>query len=176
MEASKLRQKKNWTNINDSGRGYRRVVPSPDPKSIVESFAVKQLFSAGVLVIACGGGGIPVVLRGEDGTFEGVEAVIDKDHTAATLATNIGAEVLLILTDVDRVFLNYGKPDQKEIARMTLEEAKRYLAEGHFAPGSMRPKIESAIKFVESGGEKTIITSIEKAKEALEGKAGTVVA
>jgi carbamate kinase len=176
MEASKLRQKKNWTNINDSGRGYRRVVPSPDPKFVVESFAVKQLFSEGVLVIACGGGGIPVVLRGEDGTFEGVEAVIDKDYTAATLATCIGAEVLLILTDVDRVFLNYGKPDQKGIARMTLEEAKSYLAEGHFAPGSMRPKIESAIKFVESGGEKTIITSIEKAKEALEGKAGTVVA
>jgi carbamate kinase len=176
LEASKLRQEKDWTNINDSGRGYRRVVPSPDPKFIVESFAVKQLFSEGVLVIACGGGGIPVVLRGEDGTFRGVEAVIDKDHTAATLATSIGAEVLLILTDVDGVFLNYGKPDQKEIARMTLEEAKSYLAEGHFAPGSMRPKIESAIKFVESGGEKTIITSIEKAKEALEGKAGTVVA
>jgi carbamate kinase len=137
---------------------------------------LKQLFSAGVLVIACGGGGIPVVLRGEDGAFEGVEAVIDKDQTAAILATNIGAEVLLILTDVDRVFLNYGKPDQKEIARMTLEEAKRHLAEGHFAPSSMRPKIESAIKFVECGGEKTIITSIEQAKAALEGKAGTVVA
>jgi carbamate kinase len=176
MEASKLRQEKNWAIINDSGRGYRRVVPSPDPKSIVESCAVRQLFSEGILVIACGGGGIPVVLKGEDGTFEGVEAVIDKDHTAATLATTIGAEVLLVLTDVDNVFLNYGKPDQKEIDRMTLEEAKKYLKEGHFAPGSMRPKIESAIKFVESGGEKTIITSIEQAKDALKGNAGTVIA
>lgn len=175
MEASKLRKEKNWTVINDSGRGYRRVVPSPDPKSIIENCAVRLLFEEGHLIIACGGGGIPVALKGEDGTFEGVEAVIDKDHTAATLATTIGADALLILTDVDKVFLNYGKSSQKAIDKMTVDEAKKYMDEEQFASGSMRPKIESAIRFLESGGKEAIITSIKHAKEALEGKKGTII-
>ena len=174
MEASQLRRERGWTIIDDSGRGFRRVVPSPNPVKIVESNAIKELFDHDVIVIASGGGGVPVMID-DNGKIKGVEAVLDKDLSAAAFATLIEAEILLILTDVEKVSLNYGKPDQKELDRMTIKDAKKYLAEGHFPPGSMGPKIESAIRFVESGGEKTVITSIELAKDGLEGKAGTTI-
>jgi carbamate kinase len=172
MEASQLKEENGWTVINDSGRGYRRVVPSPKPVVIVESGAIKELFNHGVIVIACGGGGIPVV-RGDKGRLQRVEGVIDKDYTATTLATLIGAEILLIITDVENVSLDYGKRNQKNLDSMKIEEAKKYLTEGHFPPGSMGPKIESAIRFIESGGEKAVITSLKLTRKALEGNAGT---
>jgi carbamate kinase len=174
MEATKYGREKGWTIVNDGGRGYRRVVPSPNPISIVEEGSIKKLFNQGVVVIACGGGGIPVVAA-EDGTFHGVEAVIDKDHCAAILAKAIGAEILLVLTDVKKVALNFGRPNQEDLDHMTVEEARKYSAEGHFLPGSMGPKIESAIDFLESGGKKTVITSLELAVDALEGRAGTTI-
>ncbi len=174
MEASRLRVEKGWTVINDSGRGYRRVVPSPIPASITEGSVIKELFNQGTIVIACGGGGVPV-LADENGALQGVEAVIDKDHGAALLATLISADILLILTDVEKVALNYGRPNQKDIDDMTTGEAKMYLAEGHFPGGSMGPKVESAIRFLEAGGERAIITSIGRALDALKGKAGTTI-
>ncbi len=172
MEASQLKEEKGWMVINDSGRGYRRVVPSPNPVAIVESRAIKNLFNNGVIVIACGGGGIPVV-RDDKVGLQRVEGVIDKDYTATVLATLIGAQILLILTDVEKVVLNFGKRNQKNLDSIKIEEAKKYLADGHFPQGSMGPKIESAIRFLESGGEKTVITSLEMTRKALEGKAGT---
>jgi carbamate kinase len=175
MEASKLRKEKDWTVIDDSGRGFRRVVPSPNPEMIVEGNSIKRLFDEGFIVIASGGGGIPVIQNQETGSFQGVEAVIDKDHAAAVLATLIGADILLILTDVEKVSLNYGKPNQKDLDTMALETAKKYLAEGHFPPGNMGPKVESAISFVESGGKKAIITSLDLSLEALKGKSGTII-
>ncbi len=174
MEASRLRVEKGWTVINDSGRGYRRVVPSPIPASITEGSVIKELFNQGTIVIACGGGGVPV-LADENGALQGVEAVIDKDHGAALLATLISADILLILTDVEKVALNYDRPNQKDIDDMTTGEAKMYLAEGHFPGGSMGPKVESAIRFLEAGGERAIITSIGRALDALKGKAGTTI-
>jgi carbamate kinase len=173
-EAEKLRKEKGWTIIEDSGRGFRRVVPSPQPKEIVEKDAVKTLFESGAIVIAAGGGGVPVIVR-EDGSLEGVVAVIDKDLGAQIFASDIGAEILLMLTDVEKVALNYGKPNQVNLDEMTVAEAKQYLKEGHFAPGSMAPKVEAAIKFIEAGGEKAVISSLEREKEALEGKAGTTI-
>ena len=174
MEASKLRKEKGWTIINDSGRGYRRVVPSPNPLDLIESKAIKELFERGVIVIASGGGGIPVITD-ENGTLQGVEAVIDKDLIAAIFAKLINAEILLILTDVEKVSLNYGKPDQKDLNTMTVADARKYSNEGQFPPGSMGPKIEAAINFIESGGEKAIITSLELAEKAIQGKSGTTI-
>lgn len=175
MEASKLRQEKGWTIINDSGRGYRRVVPSPQPKEIVEGKLIRNLFDKGAVVISTGGGGIPVV-RSDDGkTLKGVEAVIDKDLGAALLATTLGVEVLLILTDVDKVSLDFGKPNQKSLDNLTAADCKAYLSEGQFPPGSMGPKVEAARRFVESGEKKAIITSLSHALDALEGKNGTLV-
>jgi carbamate kinase len=158
--------------IEDSGRGYRRVVPSPQPAAIAEIYAVRALVSSGTLVICSGGGGIPVV-RDEDGVLRGVEAVIDKDMSASLLAQRIDADRLLILTDVERVAINYRKPDQKELSSVTLAEAKAYMEEGHFAAGSMGPKVRAAVQFVEAGGKQAIITALQKALEALEGKSGT---
>jgi carbamate kinase len=175
MEASTLRKEKGWTIINDGGRGYRRVVSSPNPTAIVESVSIKELYDHGVIVIACGGGGIPLITNDDNMTLQGVEAVIDKDHAAALFATLISADILLILTDVDKVALNYGRPDQKELDAITIEDAEKYLAEGHFPAGSMGPKVESAIRFVRSGGEKAIITSIEFAKSSLQGSGGTTI-
>ena len=174
MEASKLRKEKGWTIINDSGRGYRRVVPSPNPLDLIESKAIKELFERGVIVIASGGGGIPVITD-ENGALQGVEAVIDKDLIAAIFAKLINAEILLILTDVEKVSLNYGKPDQKDLNTMTVADARKYSNEGQFPPGSMGPKIEAAINFIESGGEKAIITSLELAEKAIQGKSGTTI-
>lgn len=151
---------------------WRRTVPSPDPITNVESEAIKRMVDAGIIVIASGGGGIPVVLD-EQGRYRGVEAVIDKDLAVERLAEVVNADVFLILTDVEKAKLNFGKPDEKEIDVMTLSEAKRYLAEGHFLPGSMGPKVNACIRFLEWGGQKAIITSLDKAVDALEGRTGT---
>jgi len=149
---------------------YRRVVPSPRPLEIVEANAVRLLVEAGVIVIASGGGGVPVI---RNGRLKGVDAVIDKDLAGEKLAETVGAEIFMILTDVDKVYLNYGKPNQKPIDLMDLREAKRYLREGHFLKGSMEPKVEACIKFLESGGKRAIIAHVNKAYEALKGLEGT---
>lgn len=173
LEAEKLRKEKGWTMIEDSGRGYRRVVASPQPVEIVEKDAIRTLFESGAIVIAGGGGGVPVIRS--DGGLEGVVAVIDKDLAAQIFASDINAEVLLMLTDVEKVSLNYGKPDQTDLAEMTVGEAKQYLQEGHFGLGSMAPKVEAAVKFIEAGGERAIISSLEAGRKALEGEAGTTI-
>ncbi len=173
-EAKRLRLEKGWHIVEDAGRGWRRVVPSPDPKEIIEKEAIRTLVENRVIVIASGGGGIPVVR--EDGRLQGVEAVIDKDLAGERLAVDVGADVFLILTDVEKVMLNYGKPDQTPIDRMTPTEARRYLAEGHFAKGSMEPKVRAAVRFVEAGGERAAIGHLFQAVEVLEGKAGTQIA
>ena len=159
--------------VEDSGRGWRRVVPSPMPVDIVEAEVIKELVHDGVIVVACGGGGIPVVE--EDGDLKGVDAVIDKDLASSLLAAEIGADVLMFLTTVDKVSLNYNTPAQVELDRLTVEEARRYLAEGQFPPGSMGPKIQAAVEFVEQGGERAVVCKPEGVVEALEGRGGTVV-
>ncbi|RLD18668.1 MAG: carbamate kinase [Caldiserica bacterium] len=171
-EALERKEKDGWDVMEDAGRGYRRVVPSPEPKEILEENAIEHLARAGFVVIAVGGGGIPVYLR-EDGIIKGCAAVIDKDLASSLLARNIKADLFLISTAVDKVYLNFGKPDQKGIDRMTVSEAKKYMEEGHFAKGSMLPKIEAIIRYLENGGKHGIITCPEKIPEALEGKAGT---
>ncbi len=159
--------------VGKGAKPWRRVVASPEPKDIVEIESMKELIAAGSIVIACGGGGVPVVR--EDRHWRGVEAVIDKDLASALLAEELGAEILLILTDVERVALFFGTPQQVFLDRMSVREARRYLIEGHFPPGSMGPKVEAAIRFIEAGGERAYITSLEKALEALEGRAGTAI-
>jgi carbamate kinase len=153
---------------------YRRVVPSPDPIAVIERDAIKRLVDAEVIVIVSGGGGIPVTIN-YDGSLEGVEAVIDKDLAGEKLAEVVNADIFLILTDIEKVKLNYGKPDEKDVEKMTLEEAKGFLKEGHFLPGSMKPKVMACIRFLEFGGEKAIIASLDKAVKALEGKTGTLI-
>jgi carbamate kinase len=148
-------------------------VPSPDPIEIFEKEAIRQLVEARSIVIASGGGGIPVVKEGEK--LVGVDAVIDKDLAGERLAVDVEAKIFLILTDVEQVKLNYKTPEEKGLSHITLEEAKRYHAEGHFAKGSMEPKVRAAIRFIEAGGEKAIITSLDKAVDALEGNAGTTI-
>jgi len=155
-------------------RPWRRVVPSPDPIANVEDEAIRRMVDAGIIVIASGGGGVPVVLD-EDGHYRGVEAVIDKDLAGERLAEVVGADVFLILTDVEKAKLNFGKPDEKEISKMSLSEAKKYLKDGHFLPGSMGPKVKACIRFLEWGGKRAIITSLDKAVDALEGKTGTLI-
>ncbi|MFX1356815.1 MAG: carbamate kinase [Promethearchaeota archaeon] len=156
----------------ETAKGWRRVVPSPKPKKIYQWREIKKLMEFGSwIVIACGGGGIPVIKEGKQ--LSGVEAVIDKDLASSKLGEQIGADILLIATDVEKVALNYGKQNQKTLDRISISEAKNYLKEGHFPAGSMQPKVEAVINFLEAGGEQAIITSIEKIKEALEGKAGT---
>jgi len=155
-------------------RTWRRTVPSPDPIANVESVAIRKLVDAGVIVIASGGGGIPVILD-EHGRLKSVKAVIDKDLAGERLAEVVDADIFLILTDVEKVKLNYGKPDEKDLDKMTLTEAKKYLKDGHFLSGSMGPKVMACIRFLESGGEKAIITSLNKSIEALEGKTGTMI-
>ena len=156
------------------GRVWRRVVPSPDPIANVEAEVIKRLVDAGVIVIASGGGGIPVVLD-PDGHHRGVEAVIDKDLAGEKLAEVVNADTFLILTDVEKVKLNFGKPDEKPIDRMTVSEAKKYLEEGHFLPGSMGPKVKACIRFIEWGGKRAIISSLDKVLEALNGETGTEI-
>jgi carbamate kinase len=175
VEASELERLKGWRMISDSGRGYRRVVPSPTPLDILERETIIRLYEAGTVVISAGGGGVPVV-REKDSRLRGIEAVLDKDRTAALLAKIIDVETLLILTDVEKVSINYGKSSQKDLDRMTLQECKKYLAEGQFPSGSMGPKVESAITFLSNSGRKSvIIASLEKAEEALGGTAGTTI-
>ena len=175
LEAGRLKDERGWTLINDAGRGYRRVVPSPAPREIIEGGMIRTLYDEGFLVVASGGGGVPVVLEKDTGTIRGVEAVIDKDRSAAVLAGMIGAEILLILTDVDNAFLNYERPDQRPLASISLHEAETYLAAGHFLKGSMYPKIESAVRFLKAGGKTAIITSPRLAVDALSGTAGTII-
>lgn len=172
-QVEKLRDR-GWIIKEDPGRGFRRVVPSPIPLDVVEKDTIRDLIDEGKIVIAVGGGGIPVY-READGRLEGVDAVIDKDRASALLASLIGADELIILTGVDRVAINFKKPDQKVFDRLTVAECERYLAEGQFPKGSMGPKIEAACDFVRRGGARVIITSLENATLAVEGKAGTVV-
>ncbi|MDR1875506.1 MAG: carbamate kinase [Synergistaceae bacterium] len=161
-----------WVMVNDSGRGWRRVVASPEPEEILETKVVQDLLEKKYCVVAAGGGGIPV-LRGEDGFLEGVDAVVDKDFASSLLASSIGADVLIISTGVPKVCLDYGKPSQKSLDRVTAAELKRYAAEGHFAPGSMLPKIEAVLRFVERGGREAVITNPESLGDAIQGKNGT---
>jgi carbamate kinase len=163
-----------WEVAEDAGRGYRRVVPSPIPKKIIELDVIKLLVQSGYIVIAAGGGGIPVILN-EQGEIEGVEAVVDKDLGSSVMANGIGANTLIISTAVDAVYLNFGQKDQRPLSSVSLPEIKRYLGEGHFKPGSMKPKIEAVIQFLENGGEKAIITSPEDLLRATKGKAGTTI-
>jgi carbamate kinase len=153
-------------------RPFRRVVPSPNPLRILEAKALKRLVDAGIIIIASGGGGIPVAMDSK-GNYRGVEAVIDKDLAGEKLAEAVIADLLLILTDVEKVFLNFGTPKQRALDLVRLEKAKAYQREGHFSPGSMGPKVEACLRFLEFGGERAIITSLEKASSALEGKTGT---
>lgn len=161
-----------WNVMEDSGRGWRRVVASPIPRSIVEINAIQALMLSGYTVIACGGGGIPVV-RQPDGSLRGVYSVIDKDRCSALLALTLRADLLMISTGVEKVALNFGKPDQRKLDRVTLEEAKTYLSEGHFGVGSMLPKVEAAIDFVQNGGPRAIITDPFHLEAALKGEGGT---
>ena len=174
-EAQELRESKGWQMISDSGRGYRRIVPSPIPLDILEKETIIRLFETGTVVISAGGGGAPVV-RDADGRIRGVEAVLDKDRTAALLGRILGVETLLILTDVERVFINYGKLNQRTLDKITVQDCKKYLAEGQFPAGSMGPKIESAVSFLsDSAGKRVSIASLEMAEEALQGRAGTTI-
>ncbi|AZS13403.1 carbamate kinase [Paenibacillus lutimineralis] len=170
-EAHRLAAEKGWVVKEDAGRGWRRVVPSPKPKSILGADVIKSLTDSRAIVIAAGGGGIPVC-RQADGTLSGVEAVIDKDRSGYQLARDVHADVFMILTDVQNVYVNYGKPQQKSLGTISLLEAQQYAAEGQFSAGSMGPKMESAIRFVENGGT-AVICSLNQADLALEGKAGT---
>lgn len=173
-EAEKLALEKGYVMKEDAGRGYRRVVASPIPKRIVEIDAVKTLWDS-TITISCGGGGIPVV-ENADGGYEGVAAVIDKDFAAGLLADSIDADVFMILTAVDAVSINFGKPNEKVLHSITPDEAEQYIEEGHFAPGSMLPKVEAAVKFVKSNPSKcAIITSLDKAADALKTDIGTVI-
>ncbi|SHH38131.1 carbamate kinase [Thermosipho atlanticus] len=172
-EAKKLANEKGWIIKEDAGRGWRRVVPSPKPLEIIEKDVIKLLMKNDVIVIAAGGGGIPVIL--EDGKIKGVEAVIDKDRASALLAKEINADILVILTGVEKVYLNYGKENQKPLDILTTTEAKKFLAEGHFPKGSMGPKIESAINFVEQTGKECIITDMKVLDKALRGETGTKI-
>jgi carbamate kinase len=164
--------KEGWTMVEDAGRGWRRVVPSPIPQTIVEADAIRSLIDHGFVVVAVGGGGIPV-MQLDNGNLTGVEAVIDKDFGSAILASMINADLFLISTAVEKVAINFNKPDQKWLDTMTVAEARKYLAEGQFAKGSMLPKIEAILKFMDKGGKKALITDPEHIKDALEGKTGT---
>lgn len=163
-----------WS-IKEVGNGkWRRVVPSPQPIDIINSKVIKELIDAGHIVIAVGGGGVPA-FKDHNDNLEGLDAVIDKDKASALLGNQIGAELLYIFTNVEQVALNFGKEDEKFLSEITLAEAKQYLAEGHFPPGNMGPKIEASIDFLEGGGEKVIITSIESIKKDTSGKNGTII-
>jgi carbamate kinase len=171
-EADKRRAANGWTMVEDAGRGYRRVVPSPRPVHIVETPAVKALLDAGQVVIAAGGGGIPVV-EVAPGEYRGVEAVIDKDLASASLAATLGMPLLVISTSVDRVAVHYRRPDQRDLDKVTLAEIRNYLTAGEFPEGSMGPKIRAAIEFLERGGEEVIITSVACLRAAISGGTGT---
>ncbi len=170
--ARHYQREQDWAIIEDAGRGWRRVVPSPIPKEIVELEAIRTLLAAGFVVVGVGGGGIPVV-RDEQGDLHGVEAVIDKDYASGLLATGLEADLLLISTAVEKVYLNYGKPDQKPLDHLTVAEVREYLDQGHFPPGSMGPKMRAVVQFLERGGQEALITSPENLARALRGETGT---
>ncbi|BAJ62160.1 carbamate kinase [Anaerolinea thermophila UNI-1] len=171
-EAKRKAEELGWTVVEDAGRGWRRVVASPDPKEVVELDTIKALIEAGVIVITVGGGGIPVIDKG-DGDYVGIAAVIDKDFASSLLAQEINADIFIISTAVEKVALNYGKPNEKLIDRMTVAEAKQYIQEGHFAKGSMLPKVQACIRYLEAGGKEALITSPENIGRALRGETGT---
>ncbi|MCE1246805.1 MAG: carbamate kinase [Firmicutes bacterium] len=171
-EAKQRQANLGWDVKEDSGRGWRRVVASPDPKIIVEEEAIKSLIDKDFTVVAVGGGGIPVIKK-ENGYLEGAAAVIDKDFASSLLASNIKADLFIISTAVDKVYLNYGTPDQKSLDQVTADDMRTYIKEGHFKPGSMLPKVEAVLRFLDNGGEKAIITNPANLKNALEGKTGT---
>ncbi len=174
-DAKRRERDMGWSVVEDAGRGWRRVVASPLPKQIIELESVKLLLNSGVTVITVGGGGIPVLDKG-NGEFEGTAAVIDKDFASSLLAQEIGADLFLIATAVEKVAINFGKPDQKWLDKMTLAEAKQYLAEGtHFAKGSMAPKMQAIIWFLENGGKQALITNPENIGRALKGETGTLI-
>ena len=158
----------------DAGRGWRQVVASPKPERIVEFDAIRDLVEAGYIVVSTGGGGVPVFER--EGGYEGVPAVIDKDRSSARMAADFGADALIILTAVEKVCINFNKPDQEELDRMSVADAERYIEEGQFAPGSMLPKVQACLEYLaDCPSGKAIVTSLEKAKDAIEGKTGTVI-
>ncbi|MBA3065076.1 carbamate kinase [bacterium] len=172
-EADGRKAKEGWDIVEDAGRGWRRVVPSPLPKEILEEKAIDLLVKGGFIVVAVGGGGIPVYYDKEKNIIKGCAAVIDKDFASALLASNIKADLLLISTAVEKVCLNFGKPNEKKLDKITVSEAKKYIEEGQFAKGSMLPKIQAIIKFFENGGKEALITCPEKIGEAMDGKTGT---
>lgn len=167
-------RKKGWVIKEDKSRGYRRVVPSPKPIEIVEKKAIKHLVDTGIIVIAAGGGGIPVYID-DKGNYEGVDSVIDKDRASAVLARDIEAELLVILTDIDAVYLDFDKENERPIKRMNREKAKKYLNQGQFPAGTMKPKIEAALNFLNSGGKEVIIGSVHEAKAAVDQLSGTLI-
>jgi len=174
-EAQKMAEERGWVVKKDQGReGWRRVVGSPIPKKIANSDAIKKLLESDYVVIAVGGGGVPAYID-ENNHLEGVDAVIDKDRASAVLGNEIGADDLLVLTAVEKVSLNFGRKDQVDLDKMTVKEAKEYLAVGHFAPGSMGPKVEAALDFLEKGGKRVIITDLDHILPALNGESGTTI-
>ena len=167
-----LEENPEWKMLEDAGRGYRRIVPSPKPKKIIQSNMIRSLVYSGNVVIAAGGGGIPII-KDEQNRYIGVEAVIDKDLSSAMLASDVKADLLIILTGVDKVYLNFGTKEQEGLNHLTYSQAKQYLCEGHFPAGSMGPKIQSALQYLESGGRRAVITSAEALEDALNGRNGT---
>jgi carbamate kinase len=172
VQAEERRDCLGWKIVEDSGRGWRRLVPSPRPVRVVQRHMIRDSARAGHIVVACGGGGIPIV-RGEKNDYEGIEAVIDKDLTSSVLAAEVGAELLIILTDVPQVYAHYGTREQRGLGAVTLEEIEALQAEGHFAKGSMGPKVEAIINFLKTGGKRGLITSPARLAEAMDGRAGT---
>ena len=169
-----LRREKKWKMVEDAGRGYRKVVPSPKPIDVIPKRVIRDLVHSGKIVIAVGGGGIPVIINGR-GFFQGVEAVIDKDYASSLVAREVKADIFIILTTVDRVYLNYGTPDEKPIGIMTVKQAEEYLSQGQFPPGSMGPKIKAAIEYIQSGGKEVLITSANYLKASLVNRSGTKI-
>ncbi len=172
--AQGLKKEKGWTMVEDAGRGWRKVVASPKPIDIVPKWIINDLVQAGRIVIAAGGGGIPVILNG-NGLYEGIEAVIDKDYASSLIAREIGVDLFIILTAIDRVCLDFGKPGQRDVAVLSVSEARRFLSEGQFPPGSMGPKIRAAIEYIEAGGKEVLITDAAHLKAALLGRSGTQI-
>jgi len=173
--AQALAKEKKWTMVEDAGRGYRKVVPSPKPIDVVSKWVIRDLVCAGRIVVAAGGGGIPVIINGR-GLFKGVEAVIDKDYVASLIAREVKVDLFIILTAIERVYLDFGTPQQRPVESMTIEQAQEYLAQGQFPRGSMGPKIEAAIEFIQAGGKEVLITSASHLKAALLNRSGTRLA
>lgn len=172
FRAQQLAREKKWTMVEDAGRGYRKVVPSPKPIDIVPKWIIRDLVQAGRIVVAAGGGGIPVIINNR-GLYEGVEAVIDKDYASSLIAREVGVDLFIILTGINRVYLDFGKPGQREMPVLTIAEAQKYLDEGQFPPGSMGPKIRAAIEYIKAGGKEVLITSAAHLKAALIDRSGT---